>query len=427
MMVLPRLMIGGQQVPVSTFTVTGGTYGSTGSLVAQSSMPALDAAGVDLVSLSIANPGSLPVDLYVVGGASTSHVFSGEYLTGEYDYNADSVVVHARDWSGPLVDQKRALTQLVKGITETPAPEESNSGVSTQNQKLSAIVTQIANQFSLTPDLRLNSNISNADADYGAIFGDSTDTVMTATPQSLWGILTRLARQSGNVVYVTPEKHLVFGEAGAGLDTLNFTWRLTGNALAALGQATSMPLMRLHVTHNPRRNLTFRVLVKSYDPTVQQLTSGQAFVIGSDYSPDGQSTVHAGAWGGAQASQISAALGNNKKKAIPEYTYHVDGLTASQAQSRAEAIAADIAKRELIVKGNMDFLPSMEPGQQATLRGLVNREFAAHTYYVTHFAHQFSIGARAGGPSGQLHTDFTLLDRQPEGQAKAVSKPAPVG
>lgn len=419
-------MIGGQQVPTNSFTVTGGSYGSVGSLVSGTSMPALAAAGVDLVALSIANPGSLPVDLFVtLQDGSVNHLFSGEYLTGDFDYNMDSVTVHARDWAGPLVDQKRALTALVKGDSSAPAPDENNSGVSTQNQKLSAIVTQIANQFSLTPDLRVNDNISNADADYGAIFGDTTDTILTATPQSLWGILTRLARQSGNVVYVNAEKHLVFGEAGAGLDVLNLSWRLTGNALAA--SALMNPLLKLSITHNPRRNLTFRVLVKSYDPTLGQLTSGQSFVIGSNYSPDGTTTIHAGAWGGAEASQISASLGSNKKNAIPVYTFHVDGLTASQAQSRAEAIANDIAKRELIINGSCDLIPGMAPGQQATLRGLVNAEFAAHTYFVTAYHHKFSIGSKGKGPSGELDTDFVMLDRQPEGQGKPVKKPAPVG
>lgn len=409
--VIPRLMIGGQQVPTSDFTVTGGAYGSTGSLVSSTSFPALAAAGVDLVALSIANPGSLPVDLYITLATGRNvHLFSGEYLTGDFNYNADSVTVHARDWSGPLVDQKRALTSLVKASKAAPAPEENPSGVSTQNQKLSQIVTQIAEQFSLTPDIRLNANVSNADADYGSIFGDTTDTILTTVPQSLWGVLTRMARQSGNIVYVTPEKHLVFGEAGAGLAPLLFTWRMTSGGL---------PLLTLRFTHNPRRNLTFQVLVKSYDPTAQQLTNGQAFVIGSDYSPDGTDTVHAGAWGGAAASQISSSLGSSKKKAIPIYTYHVDGLTASQAQSRAEAIANDIAKRELIVEGTGDLVPDMAPGQQVRVRGKINAEFAAHTYYVTAFHHRFRIGRE--GPSGQLETSFAALDRQPEGKGKAVS------
>jgi hypothetical protein len=418
--VIPSLVIGGQEVPTDTFTVTGGAYGSTGSLSSTTSIAALEEAGLDIVALSIADPGSLPVDLYVSGGQfEQMHWFSGEYVTGDFDYNADQVTVHARDWSGPLVDEKRALTSLLGGGGAL-APEEKESGISTQNQKLSQIVTQIAEQFSLTPDLRLNSKVSNADANYGTVFGDSTDTILTTVPRSLWGVLNQLARHSGNIVYVTPEKHLVFGEAGAGLDTLDFSWRQNG--------PDKLPLLRLRITHNPRRNMTFRVLVKSYDPTTQQLTNGQAYVIGSDYSTDGGSTVHAGSWGSAQSASIASAVGTgkgSKKNAIPVYTYHVDGLTAAQAQTRAESIASDIAKRELVAHCAADAIPDMAPGQPATLAGLINDEFAAHTYYVTAFNHRFHVGSSGAG--GELLTDFVMLDRQPEGSGKPVSKPAPVG
>lgn len=417
MTVIPRLVIGGQQVPTNGFTITGGAYGSTGSLVSMSSIPALEQAGVDLVALSIASPGSLPVDVYVSSdGFDDVHLFSGEYVTGGFNYRADSVTVHARDWAGPLADQKRVLTKTTGGASAALAPDQAaTSGVSTQNQKLSQIVTQIAEQFSLIPDLRLNDNISNADADVGAVFGDTTDTILTAVPGTLWGTLTRLAKNSGNIVYVNAEKHLVFGEPGAGLDTLDLTWRRTG---------VGLPLLELSIDHNPRRNLTFRVLVLSYDPTLAQLVKGQAYVIGSNYSTTDGGTVHAGAWGGAQASQIAKAIGTgagSKKNAIPVYTYHMDGLTASQAQSRAEAIAADISKRELVANCVAALIPGMAPGQQATLAGKINSEFAAHTYYVTSYHHRFSIGQ---GQGGQFDSSFAMLDRQPEGKGKSVTPKA---
>lgn len=423
MTVIPRLVINGTPIPVSSFSVTGGAYGSTGSMTANTSETALEDAGFDLVAQSIASPGSLPIDIYVADDVTgdDTHLYSGEYVTGDFDYNTDAVTIHSRDWAGPLIDQKRVLTNLVGGSGGALAPDESaTSGVSTQNQTLTQIVSAIANQFSLTPDLRLNNNISGSDSSVGAIFGNTTDTIMTASPQPLWNILTKLAHASGNIVYVTAEKHLVFGEPGAGLDTLPLTWRQTGGGL---------PLMRLKVTHNPRRNLTFRVMVLSYDPTLAQMTTGQAFIIGSNYTTDSGSTVQAGAWGGQQAAQIASSIGSgasSKKNAIPIYTYHFDGLTAAQAQSRAEAIAADIAKRELVARCTADVIPELAPGQMATLTGLINPQFASHTYFVQTYHHVFSIGGRGG--SGTFQSDFAMLDRQPEGQGKSVTpKPTPVG
>lgn len=409
------MLIGGTEIPIKSFNITGGNYGSTGSLGASTSNKALNDIGFDLVAASIASPGSLPVDVYE--SVSGAHLFSGEYLTGDYDYTSGLVSIHARDWSGPLVDQKRVLTSNVGGAPSALAPEEAadSKGVSTQNQKLSQVVTQIATQFSLVPDLRLGDG---DDSDVGAQFGNSTDTIMTAAPHSLWGTLTRLARQSGNVVYVTPEKHLVFGQPGAGLDTLQFTWNLN------VGPAAALPLEKLKIQHNPRRNLSFRVLVLSYDPTNQQMTKGEAYVVGSNYSAAGGTTIKAGQWGGAQAQAITTSIGtgkSSKKNAIPLYTFHADGLTAAQAQARATAIATDISKREIVATCEADLIPSMSPSQPATLSGDISQEFASHTYYVTGYSHTF--GLRRGGSGSEFCTAFTLLDRQPAGTGKSAAAP----
>lgn len=412
--VRPRMLVDGVEIPIMEFDVTGGAYGSTGSCVASSSIKALENAKFDLVARSIASPGSMPVDVYATVDGTDHHLFSGEYLTGRYAYKRSVVSFHARDWAGPLVDQKRVLTSLVGGSQAALAPQETDSpGISTQNQKLSKIVTAAATQFSLIPDLRLSKG---SDADVGAVFGNTTDSILTTAPQSLWAILNTLAKQSGNVVYVTPEKHLVFGEPGAGLETLALSWQQNQLAPGAI------PLLDLTIEHNPRRNLTFRVMVLSYDPTNQQMTKGEAYVVGTNYKAETGSTIHAGSWGGADAQAITKAIGvgrKSKKKAIPIYTYHADGLTAAQAQARAVAIAADISKRELVGTLESDVIPGISPSQPATLTGLIAPEFASHTYYVTAYSHRF----RQGKEDAEFGTYFSLLDRQPAGTGKSTSDP----
>lgn len=411
-------MIGGQPFPLTRFTTSGASHGNVGHAEITTSLVALDAAGVDPVALSVNAPNDLPVDIYVTEDGERRHIFGGEFVSGAYSYGSDMAVLHARDWAGPLVDQKRVLTSLVGGSTGALAPDESSdsSGVSSDNQKLSQIVTSIAKQFSLTADLRLAQG-AEADPQVGALFGDTTNLVLSPTPQPLWGILTRLARLSGNVVYATPDKHLVFGAPGAGLETLAFTWRLNPRPPG------TFPLLSLALDHNPRRNQTFRVMVLSYDPTTQQTTQGQAYVIGGDYSTDQGGKVHAGAWSGQQASAIQAAIGTGKqsgKNAIQLYTFHVDGLTQSQANQRAQAIASDIARREIVAKLASNGIPEIQPSQPATLAGEIADEFAAHTYYVTGFSHHFSMGLGEGA-NAEYRTDVMLLDRQPEGTGAPVS------
>lgn len=417
MSLIVEVLVDSRPLPVTSFLIHGNAHGSVGSIEIHTSLTQLARKGVDLVAMSVAASSSLPIDIYVSDSGASAHIFGGEFVSAKYSYRKDTGTINGRDWAGPLVDQKRVLTSILKGNTGALAPDQSatSKGVSTQNQKLSALVTAIANQFDLTADIRLASGPGN-DPDVGAIFGAGGDTVFSPTPQSLWSILTRLARETGNVVYATPQKHLVFGAPGAGLAPLLFTWRVSPAPLGA------HPVLSLDIDHNPRRNQTFRVLVLSYDPTNQQLTRGQAYVVGSDYSTSQGATVHAGAWSGAQASAIQSAIGNkpaNKADSIQLYTFHVDGLTAAQAQQRATALANDIAKRELVATLSCNVIATIAPSNPARLSGLIASEFSSHTYYVTGYTHEFRMGDKPG--TSEYISHVTLLDRQPEGTGKPVS------
>jgi hypothetical protein len=419
-----ELNIGGQTIPIESFDVKGSGAGNTGHMVAGTGMARLAAAGIDLVQLSSAAPTSLPVDVFVDVDGVRSHIFSGEYLSAKFSYTRTLVSIHARDWSGPLVDQRRVLVSILGGNTGPLAPSEvATGGVNTQNQKLSQIVTSIANQFGLTPDLRL---AQGGDVDVGTIFGDSANTILTTTPQSLWAILTRLARDSGNIVYTTPGKSLVFGAPGAGLPTLPFTYMVNPIPAGSFGA------MSLDVSHNPRRNQTFQVIVLSYDPTSSTLTKGLAYVIGSNFSTNDNAKVNAGLWTGPQAQAIlsattsnSGAAGTQKNNQVPIYTFHVDGLTQAQAQQRAQSIALDISKRELVVDIKSNFIAAVQPSSPASLDGQISQDFIAHQYFVTEYTHKYVLNPKS--EKGELDTHLRLLDRQPVGAGESISTASGAG
>lgn len=414
-----ELQINGTPIPIDSYHVTGSSSGNTGHLTASSGMARLAAAGIDLVAMEVAAPTSLTVDLFLIEDGARAQLFGGEYLSSSHDYDSTTVSIHARDWSGPLVDQRRVLVNILGGNVGPLAPaEEPTDGVSTQNRKLSEIVTAIAKQFSLTPDLRL---AKGNDPDIGTIFGDTNDTILTTTPQSLLAILNRLARDTGNIVYTTPQKHLVFGAPGAGLESIPITYKINPIPDGSFGA------IKLRFDHNPRRNQTFQVIVLSYDPTGSTLTKGVAYVIGSNFTTNDKATVHAGMWSGPQAQAIMEATtapagktGTNKNNRVPIYTFHVDGLTQAQAQQRAEAIALDISKRELIGHVTSRGIPSVQPSNPATVAGEVNQEFTSHQFFVTEYTHSFRLPANS--EHGEFATVLKLLDRQPIGAGESVTQ-----
>lgn len=427
--------VGGNKIPVYQFSMTGGAYGSVGHISITCTGTLLKQLGIDLFALTSGSPGYVEVDLSVTqaptpqpnaGGytpapppqSATTRIFGGEYVRTDYELDSDIVQIHARDWAGVLVDQKRILTKIGKAVEQVQAPlapgRVTVAGISNENQKISNIVTSICTEFGFNPVLNLSSDSLNPTV--GTLYGSADQSFITI-PQSLWTILNQLARDTGYDVYVTPTKDLVFGEPGAGLSTL----QLTFNAAAGQGQ---LPCRSVKIEHHPRRNSTFRVLVISYNPSTRQATLGRATYIGAQYA--GQHGLRAGLnTGQAAVASDASILGLQKSGVnlsmtqIPLYTFNLDGLSPDQATLRAQSIATDIAKRELILTATIDGQPTIRPTQKVTLSGDVAGDLTSSTFYISGFEQTFSMpGYGSHHASSGWSTRITALSVPTEGLAK---------
>ena len=379
-----QLQVGGQTIPVFQFECTGSAYGSVGSATATTSLAALAGQQIDLYAITTQGAGVTPVTIDVaLGSGQRTRIFGGEYLTTTWSMDEDQVSIHARSWAGVLADQKRILTKIGAAVQKTLAPlapgQIKASGISNQNQTVGMIVTAIANEFGFTPVLNLSGSNNPT---IGTLYGSADQTFMPV-PQSLWSILNQLARDTGYVVYDTPNKQLVFGAPGAGLPTLTFSYNVPPPSQDV------QPARRLVLTHHPRRNSTFRVLVISYDPAKAQVGIGRAAYVGANYA--GSNGLNAGLSTGSSAVSTDAKLakldqGSNQ---IPLYTFHMDGLTQAQADTQAASIASDIAKRELLISFEADGLPGIAQTQMLKLTGNVPSPFTQPTFYASGFSHSF--------------------------------------
>jgi hypothetical protein len=424
--------IGGTIMPFTRFSMTGGAFGTVGHVTITTSGTMLQQINLDLFTLTSGSPGFIEVDIAVqqtqqtqsqVGGYGSSNssqstskrIFGGEYIRTVFDLDSDTVIIHARDWAGVLVDQKRILTKIGKAVEQVLAPlapgRVTASGISNENQKISDIVTSICTEFGFTPVLNLSSSGRNPTV--GTLYGSADQSFITV-PQSLWTILNQLARDTGYDVYVTPLKELVFGEPGVGQDTLQLAY----NVAPAQGQ---MPCKHTKVEHHPRRNSTFRVLVMSYDPTLAQTTLGRATYVGANFG--GQHGLSAGLATGQSAISADKNLAALKQSSaqVPLYSFHLDGLSADQATERAQAIATDIAKRELILTTTIDGLSSILPTQMIHLSGDVPAAFSEPTYFVSAYEQTYTLPDPRShhGDSGWV-TMITALNIPTEGLAKGA-------
>lgn len=406
-----NVQVGGQQILPMRFSITGSSYGSVGHATIRTSLAFLQGAGIDLYSLTTSASGLTVVTVDAMLGGGSARIFGGEYLSCTWDMDNDCVDIHARSWAGVLVDQKRVLTKIGNAIQAVLAPlipgQVTNAGISNQNQKLSNIVTSIADEFGFTPVLHL----SNGDPTIGTLYG-STDQSFMPVPQSLWSILNQLARDTGYVVYDTPNKELVFGLPGVGEDPLYISYKQSFENYA--------PAKRVHLEHHPRRNSTFRVLVISYDPSTRQMAIGRANYVGRNFANSNGLT--SGLSSGAAASSNDAKLNklNQGTGAVPLYTFHHDGLTLTQATDLAAAIATDIAKRELIISVMIDGYPAATPTQQVQLAGQLPSEFTGATFYVSGYTHTFVMPSERhhGSDTGGWWTEIKALNIPTEALAQ---------
>ena len=421
--------VDGHTIPASKFSIVGGSYGSTGHAQIHTSKSSLDDAKIDLFDITSSSPGFVEVDITVqtnqtgpsqgpytttsTGGPGTTapastRIFGGEYLNTKWDMDTDEVVIQARDWSGQLADQKRILTKIGTAVTSALRPlapgRISAAGISNENQKISQIVTAIANEFGFNPVLHLEG--SSGDPTLGTLYS-SGDQTFLPIPQSLWNILNQLARDTGYEVHVTPMKDLVFGVPGLSLPTIQLVYESPNYADGV------NPCKNLVFEHHPRRNSTFRVVVVSYDPSHAQSIVGRASYVGANYA--GQNGMTAGIVTGQGAVSADKSMAKIEKLSVSQvalYTFHLDGLDQQQADLRAGTIARDIAKREVILTCEIDGLPGLSPAQMVQISGdTIPAQFSGPTYYVSKYGHTFTMpqGQSKRGDDGWV-THITALN-----------------
>lgn len=413
-----QVVVGSVQLPVMSFQVTSGSYGSVGHATITLTISMLDARHIDLVEVSSSGT-TVPVAIYAAtAGRPPVKIFDGDVLSTEWDFDNDVVTLHARDHAAIFVDQRRILTRdataLVSALQPlSPGQVLTPQGVSTINRKVSQVVADIATDFGYTPVVQMGPG---TDITAGASYGGGDHAYMTI-PQNLWSILNTLAKDTGNEIYTTPDRRLVFGVPGQGLPTLGLTYKLPPGQ----GPPGSVPVARLVVNHNPRRNGTFRVLVTSYDQARATSTIGRATYIGSNLSspglPEGLRVGSDAQAADGQLLKDAATKGEGSPRDLSHvqlYTFHWDGMTNEDANSRAGAIATDISKRLLLMAGRLEGTPELRPTQPIQVSAnTLSPVFTRNTYYVSGYTHRFTMPGEGSGRGGRwdgFYTDFHSLD-----------------
>jgi len=365
--------VAGQKLPVLSWEVKLGSSGSISTVRASTSVSILNIAGIDLDGLNSDQP---TIEVRAGYDDNEQLIFAGVLDKALPTFHADTVSFTGRDFGALLADSKQMISKI-----------------DYKNKTIGQIVTNIAKQQNLTPD------VTDPGIKAGADLWDENAYMPHAQPW--WSILQTLARQCGYEVKVTPEKTLFFGPPDkAGGEQISVTW--------GAQEGDPNPLIECEGEYSPRRNGNFEVHVISYHPQRGQLIKATA-------TSDGQSIT--------MSSSSSKSVGSRKKKARtggggsnststskkPVLTFHMDGLTQEQAQERANGIAKDIAKREVILRGVLEGLPSLKV--HSTLKLLGNLPLLGwdkRDFVVTEAEHSYSV-PQGNSQGGGYRTSFTAM------------------
>ncbi len=406
------MVIDGKHLPIWEFTVTMGAYGTVGTFSATTDIEALNTAKIDLYVESLATKKPfLPVQIYVSDqyGNTNYLLFGGEYDRSEWEMLEDTVTLTGRDWAGILVDTKVTLQDQsmyfnTQASNSVPTLNLGDLDFTVNNLTIYQFYEKVASIFGFTLD------INQAEL-WPKPLGVQVQEyhVFSGSPKPLWDIMVFLARIGGVSepleVFITPDK-VIHLQPVSTTETLNVSWKLPSSQISK----GTFPLMNLRITHEPRRNATFAVVVLSYHyAAVHSQWAGIMYANTENFNKNQANyqkyDVGGPGWTVGQGPWASGNLMNDLGK--PVYVFREkQGMNKSTAYQQAFAMVADLAKREIIIEGTIDGYAPLLPMTKITLTGKSLMGFEVRTYYANTVEHHFSLPDETGDNDSGFTTHF---------------------
>jgi hypothetical protein len=390
-----KFVLNGTVLPIVSFRVKLGAFGSVGSFSVTSSRKLLAQNNLDLYQILASAPGvtsggaaspSVPAQIFgsIDGGTTYTKLLEGDVDSVDYDFDNDAVTILGRDLGGRLVDASVVLKSS-QYTNKTPL--------------------QIAQSFAADAGLTfVGPPTSPAESTLGYKYLQDF-ALKSISPIPKWSLLVQLARNVGYQVYTTPKAELVFAPPDQTLQPLVYTW------FANPSNATLTPLKELKILYNPRRNRTFQVIMLSYHPKTTELVQSNVVILGQSIPVFKNKTAKEGFWHGSAGASIRQAAGQ-KLQGKPVYMFYAQGLTPEECQEKADGVAKEISQRQFTMQGTVVGDLRLKPNIPIKLDGPLG-EFKGINLMVSGVTYNYSLkrGLTAG---------ITAMYIPPEPQALSV-------
>lgn len=327
------VVISGLVFPVLEWSASLANQGSMGTARARGAYSDLVNSGLDIIAASQGVNGS-EFDIYVGYDGDLKRVFSGVVDDCDLDVDDNWFEIVGRDHSASLADGKQTL-----------------AGKQYRNQSVAQIVKQIADQFGFASD------ITDPGIQAGPLMNDETS--FNPQPQSYWHLLQSLAESVGYECFMRPDQTLYFGPEKEG-NSVNVSYG------AKQGSGAENPCWGLKIGYKPRNNSNIIVKALSVNPQTTQRVTARAQANQVKVGK-GRKTQSSMVGSNAKVSYPGRGSSGNKTPNKSIYYIRCPGMTPDQAQARCQAMADQLAKRQIMVALHVDGLPEMQIHSQVKI------------------------------------------------------------
>jgi hypothetical protein len=240
-------VINGHTIPALDWTCHLTSYGNLCTFELRLATAKVKQLGYDIFSDQRNNPNmECQIILNNVTTGPGGILFDGIVDTIEGTWEDDILEICGRDYSALLRDQTATLDQYI-------------------NQKVSDVVTGIANTYNLQSNVSSSSIIAGVRA--STFQGENW--AFTKSPRPLWHIIQNLADEAGYVVFVDQHKVLNFVPPGQGKNNWTYYWRSQPSSQQQQDHSLN-PILKLRMMQQSRRCNNFTLRLHGYDADQKQ-------------------------------------------------------------------------------------------------------------------------------------------------------------
>lgn len=349
---------------ITELSVTRGSFGAIGHASLTTDIKGLSRTGVFANDFSVnARKGVINTTIYGLAGASNTPTpsyyqtpwFKGVYDSGTFHMESDEFVLSFRDYGAGL--QERSV--------------EPNAAA--PNLTIQAFVQQLIDDAGLQALYIDKANGQRV----GTFFNNQHTFARVKT--TVWGVIQRLAKATGNVCYFDEDGLFYFGPR----DTTQSLGSTRRQFIFSQTTANS-DFINLEVLHQPYKHAAFVVQVSSHDRAQGLGTRQTAKWINSDLGEDlgegGFISV------GGTAPQLTAGTNG-----LPVYEVAVEGKQQNEVRAQAISEALTIQGQEIVLKGTILGTEVMSVGDPISVIGTGIPFVDGKPFVVTHITNKFTM------------------------------------